>query len=53
MTEIEYIINELQALYEEVEAAETYLAIAVLELIEEDSNLNDLVYFCQNGVYPE
>jgi len=53
ITEIVYILEDLEALYEETEALEQALAIAVLEAIEEDVALDSLVYFCQTGVYPE
>jgi len=53
ITEIVYILEDLEILYTETAELEAALATAVLELLEEEANLNDLVYFCQNGVYPE
>jgi len=52
ITEIVYILEDLEILYAETVELEAALAVAVLEAIEEDVALDSLVYFCQNGVYP-
>lgn len=52
MNRLEAIILDLEELHEEVAYYESLLTEEILYLLEEDVAMTDLVYFCNNGVYP-